>query len=271
MNAQTNKTDLAELRSDIERLSAELQKAMELALDSKDSALAKLRELEDVSKLYTKLSAVNKTLHKKTPKPRQRRQMLAPGHFLTTVDGSLYNCIITAAAKLGHLANHKAIFTTFKQSAGSERDCQRLIDAIKVADWELEGLVRADPSFIRHAVKMTTFYKTRAAMGDEKAIQVMANPKVFDVENKVWKGDFEEAYGVLKQGWTPKHYSRRNVRILANANLLFDVLMDEGLTPLQSPYCNRHFVLYPVEYFDLYMQAKASLFVVEKGGKWPSA
>jgi hypothetical protein len=174
------------------------------------------------------------------------------------VKGSLYHSIIAAMARLGALRTHTQVFENYssnmkwlldlKSPAKDESIlAKELINTLKVSDAHLEAFVRADPDFRAWADKNTARLQEKAAAGNAQAKRDLANTNI--CKDGHWIGDFEEAYGVLKQGNTKKNTStRRNCYILNNAKLLFDVIREGA---------ERSFVLYPEDYQAVFMEAKA--------------
>jgi len=247
-----------ELRGDLENILIGMRKTIAEMLEDKDTFLLNLKRFKEGAKVLADMERAHKRLRKvpKTPKPRCRVTQLAPGHCLTTVPGSLYHSILVAMARLGGLHTHEALFGKYSRLKLSAHD---LIALMKVSDAHVRQFVQADPEFVAHAQKMTARLHEKAglvahalpvdAAANAKAKKVLANPKI--CQDGQWHGDFEEAFGVLKQGNTKKNTrNRRNCAILAEAHLLFDVVRDGE---------QRFFVLYPEEWEKVFKDAVSTL------------
>jgi hypothetical protein len=238
-NAQEVRTDerveLAEIESAARALEKRIQRMLKALEDNKKSVGAQVFKAQE--------------------KPRVNKTILAEGYALTTVKGSLYTAILTAMGKLGSLNQYDSQITCYN-------DCKRaklyfhfeqFLRTFGVRDWQIEAFVRSDPDFQAHCEKQTARLQERAAHGDAKAKKVLANPKIC-VGDK-WRGDFETAYEVLRQGHCPVNTRRRrNLAILNVAGLLFDEIRLRG---------QRLFFLYPEKYHKEFSEIKAICHAID--------
>lgn len=184
-------------------------------------------------------------------KPRVNKIILADGHALTTVKGSLYTAILTAMGKLGSLSLYDAQISCYNEwrndMINRHFSFEQFLRLFGVRDWQIEAFVRSDPDFQAHCEKQTTRLQERASRGDAKSKKVLSNSKI--CVNGKWRGDFETAYEVLRQGHCPANTKRRrNLAILDVAGLLFDEIRTHD---------QRLFFLYPEKYYKEFSEIKA--------------
>jgi len=233
INAQETRRDerveLADIESAVKALEKRIQRMLKALEDNKKS--------------------VGTQVFKAQEKPRVNKTILAEGHALSTVKGSLYTAILTAMGKLGSLASYDTHITNYNDCKLANRHFpfEQFLRLFGVMDWQIEAFVRSNPDFQAHCEKQTARLQERAAHGNAKARKVLANPKIC-VDGK-WRGDFETAYEVLRQGHCPANTRRRrNLAILNVAGLLFDEIRIRG---------QRLFFLYPEKYHKEFSEIKA--------------
>ena len=168
-------------------------------------------------------------------RPKTQRRMgrvnIAPGINLTTMPGSMYSAMAKAAASLGALDRHDALFNTFlrNQNAASAK---HLLNAIGAPRAEMDMYVRANDEFRDHCDDRTRQVKKMLATGSAKAKSkargILNNPKICDGRGR-WIGDLDEGVSILSGARTLKQVRKgKNLRILNKAALMFDTLAVGG-------------------------------------------
>ena len=168
---------------------------------------------------------------------RVPRVPLAPGIRLTTVLGSLYTTLCKIFARLGHLDQHDLLFGQFQRNP-TGATAQRILQRIGIPRAELEEYLRADDEYADHCESRTAWYRKRRNAGDKHAAEILRNPKICRPSGH-WAGDIDEALSILRGArekptpeeleWTPNgNPLHRNVRILRQAHLLFNIVVIAG-------------------------------------------
>ncbi|MCZ7649515.1 MAG: hypothetical protein M5U26_30365 [Planctomycetota bacterium] len=150
---------------------------------------------------------------------RRATSILAPGHTVTTIPGSLYDSIFRALACVGQLALHDSHFREFGRCPSAVA-ARQLLDAIGVYRRELEIKLTGDDQFKSHRRKRTIFWQNRAAAGIAKAQAVVSNPAIWGPRG--WEGDVDEAISILSGCNKRAQYrASRNLAIARRARLTF--------------------------------------------------
>lgn len=158
---------------------------------------------------------------------RMGRVNIAPGINLTTVPGSMYSAMAMAAARLGALDRHDALFNTFLRNPTAAA-ARHLLNAIGAPRSEFDMLVRANQEYRDHCDHRTRQMKKALATGTAKtkakAHGILKNSKICDGRGR-WIGDLDEGVSILSGARTLKQVRKgKNLRILNKAGLMFDTL-----------------------------------------------
>jgi hypothetical protein len=208
---------------------------------------ARIKELlQEAAQLKRTLRQRRGKTAQRERRPRTPTSVLAPGHRLTTIPGSLYDTALRVMADCGKLVLHQHLFGQL-QKEGTPAAARKLLDEIGVPRSELERGVFDNALFREHQQRRTMLLKNRVAKGDVHAAAILRDPAIGDGHGN-WRGDIEEAIAILYGGSRPAQLQRgKNVGILRRANLMFTRARRGEDTVL---------FLYPRRYHRLFLRAR---------------